>query len=51
MKIRLTKNDVLEILALRFGLEIEDASTEKEKKSVLAWDEVYWEGNSEAPKS
>ena len=47
MKIYLTKNDVLEILAERFGLKIIDASTKAERKSVLVWDELHWEGNKE----
>lgn len=47
MKIYLTKNDVLEILAERFGLKIIDASTKAERRSVLVWDELHWEGHKE----
>ena len=47
MKIYLTKNDVLEILASHFGLKIVDASTKAERRSVLVCDELYWEGNEE----
>ena len=47
MKIYLTKNDVLEILARHFDLPTQDVSSPSEKKSVLSWDELYWEGNEE----
>ena len=48
MKIYLTKNDVLEILAGHFGLEIEvDDKRVIEKQFLLLRDELYWEGNEE----
>ena len=48
MKIYLTKNDVLEILAGHFGLRTIYISTAKEGKELsLIWDEFYWEGNEE----
>jgi len=48
MKIHLTRNDVLEILARHFGLRTIDVSTAKKGKELsLIWDELYWEGNEE----
>ena len=47
MKIYLKKNDVLEILARHFDLPFQDVSAPAEKQSVLAWDDIYWEGNKE----
>ncbi len=47
MKIYLTRNDVLEILAGHFDLPIEKVSSPAEKQAVLAYDSLYWEGNEE----
>jgi len=48
MKIYLTRNDMQEILADRFGLETVDVSAAAEKKEFrLVYDELYWEGNEE----
>ncbi len=47
MKIYLTRNDVLEVLARHFNLKTEDASTVATRESVLVGDELYWEGNKE----
>ena len=47
MKIYLTKNNVLEILARNFGLTMIDVSTGAERESVLVSDIIYWEGNEE----
>ena len=44
MKIYLKYYDVLEILARHFDLPTKDVSSPPKKESVLAWDELYWEG-------
>jgi len=52
MKINLTKNDVLEILARHFGLEIrleilKNSVTRGNDPTIIGGD-IYWEGNEEA---
>ncbi len=47
MKIYLTKNDVLEILASHFGLEVLKDSICRRNESVIEEGDIYWEGNEE----
>jgi len=47
MKIYLTRNDVIEILARHFDLPIQDVSSPAEPQTILVRDELYWEGNEE----
>ncbi len=47
MKIYLTRNDVLEIVARHFDLRTEDVSSKSEPRTVLVRDELYWEANEE----
>ncbi len=47
MKIYLTKNDVLEILASHFGLEVLKDSICRKNDPVIISGELYWEGNEE----
>ncbi len=50
MKIYLTRNDVLEILAKHFNMPtgtIDSPGFAKGTKTYLVYDSLYWEGNEE----